>query len=148
MQDSINVIIHKIIDFSKISWSSMYMQKQSSEKYSTWFTKKTHTESRTKVNISQYNENCSWAWKYMSLIPVLGKRQEDLCEFKPIYIYRASSRTTSTTERNLVSESKKIQNNNNKLYSSIQNYHHPQWRKTWSSPTEIRNERVRGTVFL
>jgi hypothetical protein len=45
----------------------------------------------------------------MPLIPALGKqRQVDLCEFKPILVYRVSSKTDKATQRNPVSQNKQI----------------------------------------
>jgi hypothetical protein len=41
----------------------------------------------------------------MSLIPVLGRqRQVDLCEFEASLLYRMSSKTVRTTQRNPVSK--------------------------------------------
>jgi len=43
----------------------------------------------------------------MSLIPVLGRqRQVDLCEFEASLLYRMSSKTARTTQRNPVSKKK------------------------------------------
>ena len=45
------------------------------------------------------------AWWCTPLNPALGKqRQAELCEFKASLVYRASSRTAGTTQRNPVSE--------------------------------------------
>ena len=49
-----------------------------------------------------------WAWWCTPLIPAFGKqKQEDLCEFKASFVYKASSRTTRDAQRNPVSKKKK-----------------------------------------
>ena len=47
----------------------------------------------------------SGAWWRTPLIPALGRqKQEDLCELKASLVYRVSSRTVRTTQRNSVSK--------------------------------------------
>jgi hypothetical protein len=71
----------------------------------------THTH---KINTDKFEkENCSkvkiierWWW-YVPLILALGShRQMDLCEFKVSLLYRVSSKTAKTTQRNPVWKNK------------------------------------------
>ena len=56
----------------------------------------------------------------MPLIPTLRRqKQEDLLKFKARLIYRASSRTARTTQRNPVSKN----NNNKKRYDNCKCIH-------------------------
>jgi hypothetical protein len=49
------------------------------------------------------------------LIPALRQRQADLCEFKASLVYRASSRITRTTQRELVSQQKRRKRKTKKM---------------------------------
>ena len=48
-----------------------------------------------------------WLWWRMPLFPGLGRqRQADLCEFEASLVYRMSSRTARTTQRNQLKKQK------------------------------------------
>jgi hypothetical protein len=50
----------------------------------------------------------------MPLIPALGRQGRRISEFKASLVYRVSSRTARTTQRNPVSENKNKNKNKNK----------------------------------
>jgi hypothetical protein len=57
----------------------------------------------------------------MSLIPALGRqKQAELCKFKTRMVYRGSSRTARTTQRNPVSKTKQNKTKQNKTKEPTQ----------------------------
>ena len=49
----------------------------------------------------------SWAWWHMPLIPALGRQRQWVSEFEASLVYRVSSRTARTIQRNPVSKKPK-----------------------------------------
>ena len=68
---------------------------------------KTKNKKVIETNIPIKNGLSAGSWWSILLIPALRRqRQEDLCDFKASLVYRVSSRTARTTQRNTVSKNK------------------------------------------
>ena len=71
-----------------------------------------------------YNHFEPGCW-YMTFIQALGReRQEDLCELEVSLVYRASSRTTTTTKRNPVSNNNKNLHIHTHIHTHIYSHTH------------------------
>ena len=53
------------------------------------------------------NHHPAGRWWHMPLIPALGRQMQAISEFEASLVYRVSSRTAGTTQRNPVSKNQK-----------------------------------------